>query len=522
MLASRHVMRTSTSLVAASLVLLTLLTTACLDDRRPAPPIDNRLVVAQSSAPLHLDPRVGADQASARVFQLIYNGLVTKDPAGNLVPDLATAWEILDDGRRYRFYLRPGVTFHDGRPFSAADVVWTYGSILDDTVATTKRASFETVERLEAVDELTVDVFLREPFGALLPEFTPGQGIIPAGSTSGQLNDHPIGTGPFRFVSRTPETVELAAFDAAWQGRPHLDRVLLREVPDATVRALELLKGSVHLVVNDLSTDAVPLFRRNPHFQVVESPGANYAYLGVNLEDPILGDPRVRHALALSLDRQKLVDTLWNGLGVVGETMIPPGLWARHPDLEPIPYDVETAKRLLDQAGYPDPDGDGPEMRFTVTYKTSTSEPYVLQAQILQSMAAQAGIGIEIRSYEFATFYDDVRKGNFQLFSLIRTGIIDPNIYRLVLHSDALPPNGQNRGHYRNARFDALVEEGARLTLPEERMPIYLEVQEILKEDLPYISLYTRVNFAVMPADVEGYVNYPSGELLGLRSVWWR
>ncbi len=487
----------------------------------PDLPDEDLLVIAVANSPTHLDPRVGTDQTSGKVCQLVLNGLVTKNEEGNIVPDLAESWEILDEGLRYRFHLRSGVRFHDGRKLGAEDVVWTYGSILDGTVATAKRAAFAVVERLEAVDTTTVDLILREPFGALLADLTPAQGIIPRGATADEMNTHPIGTGPFRFVERTPETLTLEANRDYWNGSPALERVVFKEVPDSTVRALELLNGSVQLVVNDLTPDVVPLFRKNPYFQVIENPGANYAYLGINLEDPKLADPRVRRALALSIDRQRLVETLWRGLGVVTETMLPRGLWATHEGLEVLPYDPVEAERLLQEAGYPDPDGDGPRPRISFTYKTSNNEVYLLQAQVIQNMARQAGIAITVRSFEFATYYADVRKGNFQIFSGIRTGIVDPNIYRLVLHSTALPPSGQNRGRYKNLRFDELIDAGARQTLPKDRRPYYLEAQEIFARDLPYISLYTRVNYAVLPNGLEGYVNYPSGELFSLHRMHW-
>lgn len=514
--------RTRTAPLGALLALtLVPLLGACGRAGEPDWPAADALVVALPSAPLNLDPRVGSDAASGRVFELVLDGLVTKDRHGNLIPDLARSWEILDGGRRYRFHLRPGVRFHDGRELTAEDVAWTFRTLIDGSVATTKKGAFTQLERVEAIDPLTVDFHLSEPFGSFLTELTPFQGIVPSGTTPEEMNRRPVGTGPFRFVRRTPEEVVLERNPDYWAGAPYLEGVVLKEVPDATVRVLELMKGSVQLVVNDLPPDIIPRFRKDPRYRVVEEPGANYAYLGINLDDPILRHVRVRRAMAHAIDRQRLVDTLWRGLGVVTETMLPPGLWARNDDIVPYRYDPAEARRLLDQAGYPDPDGPGGEPRFTITYKTSTNEPYVLQAQVIQQMLAEVGIRVEIRSYEFATLYADVTKGNFQLFSLVRTGVIDPNIYQLTLASWNVPPQGQNRGHYHNAEFDRLIREAARLTDRAARRPLYLKAQEIFARDLPYISLYTRVNVAVMPALLEGYVSYPSGELLSLRKVYW-
>ncbi|HEX9799001.1 MAG TPA: ABC transporter substrate-binding protein [Thermoanaerobaculia bacterium] len=495
---------------------------ACGPPPPPTLPTDNSLTIALESAPIQFDPRVATDQSSSRVFELAMNGLVTKDENGRFVPDLAERWELLDGGTRWRFHLRRDVVFHDGRPLSAADVVWTYSGLVDGTLASAKRGAYAQVAGVAAVDEHTVDFTTRGPFGALLGNLTAYVAVVPAGRTPEEMNERPIGTGPFRVVGRSPERVELAAFDGFFRGRPPLDRVVLREVPDATVRVLELRKGTVQLVVNGLPPDVVPLFEGDERFRVVRQTGSGYIYLGLNLEDPILADLRVRRALALSLDRETLVRTLWRGLGVPTETMLPPGFWARHDELEPIPHDPAAAMVLLDEAGFPDPDGPGGAApRLTLTYKTSTDETSVLQAQVLQAMAAAAGIRLEIRSLEFATLFSDVQRGIFQLFSLTRTGIDDPDIYALVFHSRNVPPKGANRGRYRNRELDRLLELGASFAEPERRRPIYLEVQEIVARDLPYVSLFTRVNVAVMPRQLAGFRHFPSGELLGVRDLRW-
>lgn len=510
--------RIATALLTA---LLTLSIVACVGGSRPEATDGSTLVVALESAPIHLDPRVGTDQASSRVFEVMLNGLVTKDPKGNLVPDLAESWEVLDDGLLYRFHLRPGVVFHDGRPFTSADVVWTFGTVLDGSVTTPKRGAFQQLEDVRAVDPATVDFVMREPFGAMLVNLTSYMGIVPDGTGPEAFQDRPVGTGPFRLVERQPERIVFEAFEEHWRGRPALDRLVFREIPDATVRALELRKGSVQLVVGDLSPDTVTRFREDDAFRVVEDPGAKYVYLGVNFQDPLLARPEVRRAMALAIDRQSIVDTIYRGLGVVTETLLPPGHWARNDEIQTIPFDPAAARALLDEAGLPDPDGNGPEARFRLTYKTSTDETALLQAQTIQAMLAAVGIGIDIRSYEFATFYDDIKKGNFQIFSLTRTGIVDPDIFALCLHSDSVPPAGANRGRYLNPEFDRLLDAGAARTLPEERRPYYLEAQEIFARDLPYISLFTKVNFAVMPVELEGYRNYPSGEFYSLARVHW-
>lgn len=509
------------SVAVASLIATLAGVTGCSSDRKPELPTRSLVVVALESAPTNLDPRVATSQAASRVFELMLNGLVTKDRDGNLLPDLAASWEILDEGARYRFHLRRDVRFHDGRTFSASDVVWTFQTMLDGTVVTPKRGAFQRLQEVVAIDDYTVDFAMTEPFGAMLVNLTSYMGIIPAGTDSDAFNRAPIGTGPFRLIDRHPDKLTLARFDDYRDGPAVIEHLVLREIPDSTVRALELRKGTVHLVVNDLATDVLPWFRRSPHFRVVEDPGSKYAYLGLNLGDPLLSRIEVRRAIIHAIDRQLLVDTLWQGLGVVTETVLPPGNFARHDALEPHLFDPDRSRRLLDEAGLIDPDGAGPQPRFSIVYKTSTDQTALLQAQIIQAMLAEVGIAVEIRSFEFATFFSDIKKGTFQLFSLTWTGILEPDFFSLILHSRSVPPNGANRGRYLNPEFDRLIDEGARRTDPQARRPFYLEAQEIFRRDLPYISLFTKFNFAVMPKQLEGYENYPSGEFYSLEEVFW-
>lgn len=496
-----------------------LLLAAC--DRSAAPGTESRLVIALENAPTHLDPRVGSDVSSGRAYELMLSGLVKKDVDGNFVPDLATSWEVLDEGSRYRFTLRPGVRFHDGRPLSSQDVAWTFNSLLDGTVTSPKRGGFPQLERVEAVDELTVDFLLSEPYGALVTSLNSWVGIVPDGVMPDEFNKNPIGSGPYRFVERTPDRVEFAAFSDYWGEKPLLEHVVLREVPDATVRALELRKGSVHLLVNAVPPDVVTKFQDDPEFRVQVDPGSTYQYLGLNLEDPHLSDIRVRQALAHAIDRGRIIENLYQGLGIATETAIRPGHWSHHKNLEPIAHDPQIARALLDEAGYPDPDGEGAQKRLQLTYKTSTDETAVLQAQIIQAMLAEVGIDLVIRSFEFATFYNDVKQGNFQIFSLRWKGIVDPDIYNLILHSNSIPPAGANRGRFRNARFDELVAAGSRIAKSEERLPFYLEAQEIVHRELPYISLMISSNVAIMPCQLDGYLNYPTGEFYGIPSIKW-
>jgi peptide/nickel transport system substrate-binding protein len=275
-------------------------------------------------------------------------------------------------------------------------------------------------------------------------------------------------------------------------------------------------RGSTNFEINNIPVDTVKGFENDPQFKVMKEPGATYQYLAFNLRDPILRKKEVRQAIAHAVDRERIVRDLLLGYGAVTETLFPQGHWARAENLPNYPYDPTRAKRLLDQAGYRDPDGDGPRSRFKLAFKTSTDVEANQRAQMIQQMLRQVGVDIEIQSNEFGTFYEDIGKGNFQLFSLSRGGVPDPDFYQVIFHSASAPPEGQNRGYYKNSKVDELIVQGRATFDRAKRKAIYDQVQRILAEELPYISLYHQNNIAVMRNYVDGFKMYPSGFLISV------
>jgi len=275
-------------------------------------------------------------------------------------------------------------------------------------------------------------------------------------------------------------------------------------VPDETMRGLELRKGLVDLVVNDLSPDMVHTLEREGRLRVTRGEGTDYAYLGFNLRDPLLADARVRQAIGYAIDRDAIITYLRRGLARQSPGVVPSMSWAFEPDAFQFTYEPERARRLLDEAGHPDPDGDGPRTRFSLTLKTSTAEAYRVQAAVIQEQLALVGIDLELRSYEFATLMSDVVRGNVQLYTLQFVGVTDPDMLRRAFHSSQVPPDGFNRGHYKNAEFDQLVD-AATVSLDEgERKRLYGQAQALVARDAPYISLWTKTNVAVAQPELEG------------------
>ena len=449
--------------------------------------------------PANLDPRIGTDAQSQFLDSLIFSGLLERDAQMNLRGDLAERWET-PDLLTYVFHLRRGVRFHDGRPLTSADVKFTFDSILSGAIKTPKRGSFRMLAAVEAPDGETVVFRLREPYASFPWNLVrPAVGVVPAGSGP-DLAYHPVGTGPFRFVSaRQDEDVVLERNPDYFHQVASVSRVRFRIVPEATVRALELRKGTADLVLNSLTPDMVPVLARQPQLQVAEQPGTIYSYVAYNLDDPALAHREVRQALAYATDRADLVKYLLRGQARVADGLLPPNHWAYEPDVEHYGYDPARAEQLLDAAGFPRrgaPGGGG--MRLKLTLKTSTEELPRLLGAVLQEQWRRVGVELELRSLEFATLYADITRGNFQLYTLRWVGANnDPDIFEYVFHSHKTPPDGANRGHYRNPRLDALLDEARVEPDREKRRRIYGEVQRIVATDQPYLDLWFYDNVCV-------------------------
>jgi peptide/nickel transport system substrate-binding protein len=485
-------------------------------------PVDNPniIVFGVTSGPDDLDPRIGSDDTSEKVAQLIFSSLMTLDEHLRVVPLLA---ERLDNPTptTYVVPLRHGVRFHDGHELTAADVVYTFRSVLAPGLVSPLKGALRLLKSIDARDRYTVVFTLSEPFGSF-PANLVLPPIVPDGAGP-SLRDHPIGTGPYRFVRYTvDDRIELAAFDDYYGGRPRNDGVIVRIVPDDIMRGLELRKGTIDLVVNDLAPDIVHQLEREPRLRTVQSPGTDYQYIGLNLRDPILRDVRVRQALAYAIDYQAIVEYLRRGLATQAVGVVPPVAWAFEPEVSVYTHDPSRARRLLDEAGYADPDGDGPAVRFTLSLKVSNIEYNRLQSAVIQQNFRAVGVGLDIRMYEFATLYGDVLKGNFQLFTLQWSGgtAADPDILRRVFHSRQTPPFGFNRGYFSDRRVDRLLDDATVSTDDRARLRLFGEVQKIVASEVPYISLWNKTNVAVAQRTLAGVHVSPAADWLFLKDVF--
>lgn len=478
------------------------------------------LVVGLESNPTNLDPRLSTDAASSRIDDLLFNRLFRKDPNGEPVKDLVEKWE-QPDPLTYVFRIRKGVRFHDGRLLDARDVQYTFESLLDPSLGSPLRGSYQMISSIESPDPWTVVFKLQEPFASFLVNLD--MGILPRPESAKPEGDPTpmVGSGPFCFVSWDHGSeVRLRANADYYEGAPRIREVRFKIVPDNTVRILELKKGAVHLLVNEIEPEVLPSLEKDPRFIVEKRQGTNYSYLGFNLRDPILKSLKVRQAVACAINREDIIKYLLGGLAAPATGVLSPLNWAYDPDVTTVPFDPQKAKRLLDEAGYPDPDGEGPKERFSLSYKTSQNELRRRIGEAMQSQLDEIGIEMQIRSYEWGTFYSDIKKGNFQIYTLTWVGVTDPDIYSYLFASQSTPPTGANRGYYRNPEVDRLLKQGRVTQDRNKRKSIYGQVQRILARDLPYVSLWYSVNVAVMDSRIRGFQLFPDGSLISLKNVW--
>ena len=485
------------------IVLAIMPTISC--SNRPAP---ETLVMIIESSPTNLDPRVGLDAQSERIGELIFDALLKRDEHFNVTPGLAESWE-MPDPLTYIFHLRHGVHFHDGRALTSRDVKWTFDSLLQGKIRSTKSAVYRYVDRIDASNEFTVTFRLKEPFAALLWNLSEGAiGIVPYGALD-ETTRHPIGSGPFRFISaETDKEVVLERNVDYWGQKARLKRIRFAVVPDTTTRALELRKGSADIAINAINFDMVLALEREPNLRVEQGPGSVLVYLAFNCRDPILKDVRVRQALALAVDRRPIIRYLWRDFARPAFSVLPPESWAFNGDVPHYEPNPAKAQELLDAAGYPAVNG----IRFHLTMKTSIEESTRLLAAVLQQQLRAVGIVLDIRTFEFATFFADVTRGAFEMYSLRWIGgNEDPDIFEYAFHSSKFTPNGANRSFYSNARLDTLLDQARTQPDQQKRKELYAEIQSILARDLPYIDLWYNNNVLVHSRRVVDVTLNPSG-----------
>ncbi len=485
--------------------------------RREAPRDPDTLVVGISTYPTDLDPRVGADQASDRFHSLVYDGLFENGP--DLAPRPALVETIVLNGPlRYEFKLRAGIKFHDGRPFTSEDARFTLDSIRSGAVASFRRADLEKIAAVEAPGPLTLRLALREPFPALLTNLN--FGILPSGTDPAAARKSPVGTGPWKFLTAAPgRELAFSANPDYFRGAPGMAALLLKAVPNAGVRALEMKRGALDLISDDLPADALGALARDPRFAVSARPGTGFQYLVFNCRRRPFDDPSVRRAVAALLDRETALSALYGGRGRLADSLLPVFHWAYAPPAlaGALARDPASALARLDAAGLR-PGRDG--IRFRFTYRTASDNPETLAAaQFYQDTLRRAGIAMEIRASYWGFYFEALKKGDFDLAGGRWIGITDPDGFRLRFGSAWFPPGGLNRGGFSDPEMDRLMEAGAREGDPARRKAIYAAVQARFRAGMPYVPLFHADVAVLHRRELRGVAPPPDGSFRMLRDI---
>jgi len=493
-------------------ITLVAILAACAPNRRRTP--DDTLVMAIETPMNEADPRYTISNYDSKLGKLIAPGLTSVD-----TPDAAPRMELAASVDRVD-RLTVDVTladrkFSDGTPVTANDVVRTYDSVMDERCNSLyQKGLLERFERIEALDDHHVRFHLKLADAMFITDIEFGV-IAWHGVPAGECHPALIGAGPYtlRELTSTQATLDANPYYPTPSKLPH---VTIKFVRDDSARLLMLVGGSVDLLQNT-QPDLVDDVAARPRVKLASAPSVILTYMLLNNDDRVLRDHRVREAIALALDRPQLIAAKFGGRAVLATGLLPPIHWAYNPDVPHYTRDLARAKQLLDEAGYkPGPDG----VRLHLTYKTSSNAFRVALARAMAAQLGDAGIAVEVRPFEFATFFSDIKKGNYQLATMQSSEITEPDFYYFYFHSSRIPdakdPDGGNRWHYRNADVDRLTLEGRNELDRARRKDIYAQVQRIVAEDLPIIPLWHEDNVTLSNVDVQGYTIVPNARFVGL------
>jgi len=463
--------------------------------------------VGMSRMPMSLDSRYATDAASHRVQEFLHRGLVKLDDRFLPQPDLAESWQH-PDPLTWIFTLKRGIRFHDGSVVTARDVEATLNSVMDASKASPLKAGLASIESVDAVSENMLRLKLNRPDASLLTRLE--LGVLPTGVANASHSPKSIiGCGPYRLKSWKGNSLQIEAVEG------ELPSVRFVGVKDPVTRSLKLARGELDFTQGELPPHLIPYLQKQDDIEIQYHPSTTFSYIGLNLQDKHLKDIRVRRALALGLDRNKLKQALFSDLPQLAETVLTSSHWAAT-ELPRTPYDPAQAEQLLDEAGFKR-GADG--VRFRIVYRTSTDPTRLRLVTAIADYWRKLGVEVSIESLEWGGFYARIKRGDFQTFSLDWVGITDPDIYRWILHSDMWPPKGSNRGRYSNKQVDQWLDAAAVSEDRNERAALYAMVERQMQVDQVYVPLWYQPVIAVSGPRVRGFKPSPDGSLLSLGGI---
>lgn len=466
---------------------------------------NDTLVVAQGADAKTLDPHATNDQPSSRVGAQIYNKLVDQDENMNIIPSLAESWEQVDPVTTV-FHLRKGVKFHNGEPLKASDVKFTLDRMKQSPSV---QHIIGTVESVEVIDDNTVQIKTKQPFGALLSHLAHTaasilneKAVTEAGGAYGQ---HPVGTGPYKFVNwQSGDRIILEANPDYYAGEAPTKNVIFRSVPEGTNRTIGLETGEIDIAY-DIEPIDKEMVKNHKKLNLIEQPSLSTTYIGFNAKkDGPLANVKVRQAIAYTLDVNPIIEAVYNGAAERANSPIGPKVFGYNPDAKSYDMDIAKAKELLKEAGYPN--------GFKIKIWTNDNPVRRDIATIAQDQLRAAGIDATIELLEWGAYLDGTSRGEHDMFLLgwvSVTGDADYGLYPLF-HSTQHGGAG-NRSFYSNPEVDKLLEAGRVASSADERKDLYFKAQEIIQEEVPIYTLVYGTQNVGTQKNVEGFSMHPAG-----------
>jgi len=497
-----------------------------------APRYGGTFVYGAATEPDNLDPAVVFDTQAMRIMRNVAENLVNLGPDGEPQPGLAESWEISADGLTWIFHLRHGVKFHDGTPFNAEAVVFNFDRQMNPDNPYHQYGPWvwwewmysSIIKSVEAVDEYTVKIELKKPFTPLLAHLAiSASGTILSPTAirkwKGEIGLHPVGTGPFKFKEWVRgDHITLEAFDDYWGGRPYVDRIVIRFIPDNTVRAGALIKGEIDLMT-DFSEPTYKTLIAEPSVTVILAPPLNISYLAMNTTKKPFDNILVRLAIQHAINKEELVSSLYGELGEVANGPIPSPEWAWHPGLKAYEYNPELAKALLAAAGYPD----GFDTELWIASAPRGYNPVgPLLAETVQSYLAAVGINAKVVVMDYSALTPRVMNGEHEMTFFGWYGDdLDPDefIYTFCHSSNAIPP-ANNLAFYKNDQVDELLDLAQRITDIDVRRELYLRAQEIVNAGAAWVWLNGIKQPYAITARVRNFRPNPVPWCLYLADIW--
>src|SRR6266581_2147216 len=481
------------------------------------------LVVGLVAEPVNLDPPQVTDLNSLRVSRRIVETLVAfAEESTQIVPGLAESWAISKDGLWYTFKLRKAIKFHDGTPLDAEAVKFSIERQFNPEHPANKLGKypfanyfFGNLKAVEAMDDATVRFVLKEPRASFLAVLTSGAASIVSPTAVRKWGAdyplNPVGTGPFRYASwQRGQQVVLEKNPDYWRGPVKIDRVIYRSIVEDQARLTELLTGAVDLIVG-VPPDFVAQLEGSPKVTILKQVGAHVWYLGINNQKKPFDDKRVRQALNYAVNKDAIVKDVLKGTGSPSSGPVLPGTWGAEPALKAYPHDPQRARKLLAEAGYPN----GFSTTMWVPESGSGMQSPVAMATVMQSNLKAVGVNVTLQTMEWGAYLAKLRSKEQELFALSwMAGSEDPDMVMYpLLHSSQWTPVGPNRALYKNARFDALLQQ-ARLTTDQvKRAQLYREAQRILVDDAPWVFVDHEIQIAALSKRVQSFKLHPSFDL---------